>query len=58
MLNTKEFFAFDVIDLFGGLVREALELTGGRITQREMAVDIFPDLLVVWVLNLGTPRNR
>ena len=32
----------------GGLVREALELTGGRITQRQMAVDISPDLPVVF----------
>jgi signal transduction histidine kinase len=32
----------------GGLVREALELTGGRITQREMEVDISPDLPVVF----------
>ena len=31
-----------------GLVREALELTGGRITQREMEVDISPDLPVVF----------
>ena len=31
-----------------GLVREALELTGGRITQREIEVDISPDLPVVF----------
>jgi len=31
-----------------GLVREALELTGGRITQRELEVDISPDLPVVF----------
>ena len=32
----------------GGLVREALQLTGGRITQREMEVDVSPNLPVVF----------